>query len=162
MIWTTLMKKPMLTLGVIMICVVAYQSNKKNPWGFLTNERLKPTPCSAVLIKLDKEIPGNWRCFCEDNNLAIEIIEQTEVKKEKELRPMMYRQLANHMVFTVAHSLPDILEKVDIVRYKMTHDKLEINAITTGAYIVKLKTIREHKYILDHLQSTVKVKETIK
>lgn len=156
------MKNPMLAVGIIMISLVAYQANQKQQWGLLSNPKLNPTPCSAAIVKLNKEIPGNWRIFCEKNNLAIEIIEQTEIKNPDQLRPVMYRQLANHMVYTVSHSTTDILEKVDIIRYKLMHPKLEINAITTGAYIVKLKTIHDHKYILDHLKSTVKVKETLK
>ncbi len=145
-----------------MFGIVAYQASQKGQWSLFSNAKLNPTSCSAVLVKLQKSLPGNWRAFCEKNNLAIEIKEQTEVKEEAQLRPMMYRQLANHMVFTVQHSPTDILEKVDIVRFKIMHDKLEVNAVTTGNYITKLQTIKDHKYILDHLKSTVKVKETVK
>lgn len=162
MLLNSLMKKPMLTVGVIMFGLVAYQAGKKNQWGFLANPKLNPTSCSATLIKLQKATPGNWNPFCEKNNLAIEIKELTEIEDEKALRPFLYRQLANHMVFTVANSPVDLLEKVDIVRYKIMHPKLEINAVTTGSYIVKLQTIRDPKYILEHLKSTVNVKETVK
>lgn len=163
MLWNSLMKKPILAVGLIMFGLVAYQASQKTgPWGLLKNPRLNPTSCSAALVKLKKSIPGNWNIFCEDNNLAVEIKELTEIKTDDQLRPVLYRQLANHMVFTVANSQRDILEKVDIVRYRLIHPKLEINAVTTGNYIVKLQTIRDPKYIMDHLKSTVKVKETIK
>ena len=156
------MKKPVLAVGLIMFGLVAYQANQKGQWGIFKNSKLNPTSCSATIVKLKKNIPGNWNIFCEENNLAVEIKELTEIKAEDQLRPMMYRQLANHMVFTVANSPVDILEKVDIVSFKLMHPKLEINAVTTGNYIVKLQTIRDPKYILDHLKSTVKVKETVK
>lgn len=162
MLFNTLMKKPMLAIGILMFGLVAYQASQKGQWSLFSNAKLNPTSCSAALIKLGKAIPGNWNIYCEKNNLAIEIKELEEVKTEDQLRPMLYRQLANHMVFTVNHSQIDSLEKVDIVRYKLIHPKLEINAVTTGNYIVKLQTIKDHKYILDHLKSTVKVKETVK
>jgi hypothetical protein len=162
MLLNYLMKKPMLTVGVIMFGLVAYQAAQKEQWSIFSNAKLNPTSCSAAIIKLNKNIPGNWRIYCEKNNLAIEIKELVEIKNDDQLRPALYRQLANHMVFTVNNSQIDSLEKVDIVRYKLMHPKLEINAVTTGNYIVKLQTIKDPKYILDHLKSTVKVKETVK
>ncbi len=152
----------MLAIGIIMFGLVSYQAMQQNKWSIFSNAKLNPTSCSAAIIKLNKAIPGNWKAYCEKNNLAIEINDETEIKSDAQLRPALYRQLANHMIFTVNNSPVDILEKVDIVRYKIMHDKLEINAVTTGNYIVKLKTIKDNKYILEHLKSTVKVKETVK
>jgi hypothetical protein len=118
--------------------------------------------CKAVLVRLEKKIPANWKAFCEGNNLAVEIKEVVIPKGATNLKPLMYRQLANYMAFIARSSHSDILEKVFLVRIKLMHPKMEINAVTEGKFIVKLATLEVPEHIMTHLQSTVQVKEEMK
>lgn len=162
MIWNNLMKKPVLAIGIILFSLFLMQVSKKEKWGIFHNDRLIPTSCRAALIRIEKKIPANWEVFCEGNNLAVEIDEIGVPEKATNLQPLMYRQLANHMSFIARVSQADILEKVFLVRFKLTHPKLEINAITEGKFIVKLVSLDNPEHIMTHLKSTVQVKETVK
>jgi hypothetical protein len=157
-----LMKKPVLAIGLIMFGLFIFQVARDQKWGFFYNEKLKATSCKGVLIKLAKEVPENWKVFCEQNNLAVEVKEVGIPEKASNLRSLMYRQLANHMSFVARSSHTDILEKVFIVRFKLMHPKMEINAVTEGKFIVKLATLETPEHIMTHLKSTVQVKEDIK
>lgn len=157
-----LMQKPILAIGMILFGLFIYQVARDQKWGLFHNDRLIATSCKAVLVKLDKEIPGNWNTFCEGNNLAVEIKEVAIPENATNLRSLMYRQLANHMSFVARSTHPDILEKVFFVRFKVMHPKMEINAVTEGKFIVKLKTLETPEHIMAHLQSTVQVKEDVK
>jgi hypothetical protein len=162
MIWNNLMKKPVLAIGIILFSLFLMQVSKKEKWGIFHNDRLIPTSCRAALVRIEKKIPANWEVFCEGNNLAVEIDEIGVPEKATNLQPLMYRQLANHMSFIARVSQADILEKVFLVRFKLTHPKLEINAITEGKFIVKLVSLDNPEHIMTHLKSTVQVKETVK
>ena len=92
----------------------------------------------------------------------MEINEIAIPKGATNLKSLMYRQLANHMAYVARQSHPDILEKVFFVRFKLSHPKMIINAVTEGKFIVKLATLESPEHIMSHLQSTVQVKEDIK
>lgn len=156
------MKNPVLAIGIILMGLFIYQVANQEKWGLFKNQKLMSTSCRAVLIKIEKKIPENWNAFCEGNNLAVEINELAVAPEAKKLKSMMYRQLANHMSYVARISYTDILEKVDFVRFKLMHPKMEINAVTEGKYIVKLATLELPEHIMTHLQSTVQVKETVK
>lgn len=156
------MEKPVLAIGMIMFALFLYQVGSKEQWGIFKNDKLMSTSCRGVLVKLEKKIPNNWKVFCEGNNLAVEIQELAVPEQASNLRDLMYRQLANHMSFVARVSLSDILEKVYIVRFKLVHPKLTINAVTEGKFIVKLATLETPEHIMTHLQSTVQVKEDTK
>jgi hypothetical protein len=155
-----LISKPFLAIGILMFTMVWVASGGKNP--FFERDALKPTSCRAALVKLEKRLPEGWKLFCEGNNLAVEIFEKDNKLQGKELTALMYRQLANYLVEIGRASESDILEKVFIVRLKLMHDKIEINAVTEGKYIVKLSTLTSPDFIREHLQQTVQVKETLK
>lgn len=156
------MQKPVLAIGLIMFGLFLYQVASKEKWGIFANPKLASTSCSGVIIRLDKKIPENWKVFCEGNNLAVEIRENTIPPGASNLQSLMYRQLANHMAFVARISHTDILEKVTFVRFKISHPKMVINAVTEGKYIVKLATLETPQHIMAHLQSTVQVKEDLK
>lgn len=156
------MEKPILAIGLIMFGLFLYQVGTDQKWSIFSNDKLIPTSCKGVLVKLEKGIPENWKAFCEGNNMAIEINEVTIPPGASNLRTLMYRQLANHMSFVARNSHSDILEKVFFVRFKLTHPKMIINAVTEGKFIVKLKTLDTPDHIMAHLKSTVQVKEDIK
>lgn len=156
------MKNPVLAIGIILMALFIYQVANEEKWGVFYNQKLTSTSCRAEVIKIEKKIPANWRAFCEGNNLAVEIKELGVPADAKNLKSLMYRQLANHMSHVARISHTDILEKVDFVRFKVMHPKMEINAVTEGKFIVKLATLESPEHIMTHLQSTVQVKETIK
>jgi len=162
MLWNSLFKNPILAIGILMFSIFLMNLGSKHQWGIFYNEKLIPTSCKAALVKIAKHIPANWNAFCEGNNLAVEIQEVAIPEKATNLRGLMYRQLANHMSFVANVSQTDILEKVYIVRFKLTHPQMEINAVTEGKYIVKLATLTTPEHIMSHLKSTVQVKEEMK
>lgn len=162
MLWNSLMKKPVLTLGIILFGMFLYQVASKEQWGIFANQKLMSTTCKAVVIQVEKRIPANWKVFCEGNNLAVEIVEVAIPPKAVNLEALMYRQLANHMSFIARVSHPDMLEKVNFIRFRLSHEKVEINAVTEGKFIVKLATLETPEHIMTHLKSTVQVKQTVK
>ncbi|HXH32317.1 MAG TPA: hypothetical protein VNJ01_16070 [Bacteriovoracaceae bacterium] len=156
------MKKPILAIGIILFGLFLYQLNSKEKWGLFHNEKLIPTSCRAALVRIEKKTPENWTLFCEGNNLAVEIHEVLTPPDPDNIKPYMYRQLANHMSFIARASQVDILEKVFFVRFKLKHPKLELNAVTEGKFIVKLANLETPEHIMSHLKSTVQVKEEMK
>jgi hypothetical protein len=162
MLWNSLLKKPVLTMGILMFSLFLYQVAKQEKWGIFANQKLIPSSCRGVLVGLEKRIPANWKVFCEGNNLAVEIQEVAIPEKATQVRTLLYRQLANHMSFVARLSQPDILEKVFFIRFKLEHSKLTIDAVTEGKFLVKLATLDLPEHIMAHLKSTVQVKETIK
>ena len=157
-----LMQKPILAMGLIMFGLFLMQIYRGQKWGIFQNDKLIATSCRGVTIRLEKKIPANWRILCEGNNLAVEIEEIAIPEKATNLKTLMYRQLANHMSFVVRMSHSDILEKVMFVRFRLTHPKMVINAVTEGKFIVKLATLESPEHIMTHLKSTVQVKEDLK
>lgn len=157
-----LMQKPILAIGIIMMGLFLYQVARDQKWGIFYNEKLIATSCKAVVVKIQKEIPENWKTFCEGNNLAVEIKELAVPPEATNLRSLMYRQLANHMSYVARISHTDILEKVDFVRFRVEHPKMVINAVTEGKFLVKLATLESPEHIMTHLKSTVQVKEDMK
>jgi hypothetical protein len=162
MLWNSLMKKPVLTVGIILFGLFLFQVAKKEKWGIFHNDKLISTSCKGVVIQLEKRVPANWKVFCEGNNLAVEINEIVVPPEASHLEALMYRQLANHMSFVAKVAHDDILGKVDFVRFRLSHPKIEINAVTEGKFIVKLATLETPDHIMAHLKSTVQVKETLK
>jgi hypothetical protein len=162
MLWNSLLKKPILAMGIIMFSLFLFQVWKKEKWGIFHNDKFISTSCRGVLVRLEKKVPGNWKVFCEGNNLAVEINEIAIPEKAANLQLLMYRQLANHMAYVTRLATVDILEKVLFVRFRLTHPNLVINAVTEGKFIVKLATLENPDHIMTHLKSTVQVKETVK
>ncbi len=157
-----LMEKPILAIGLLLFGLFIFQVSNEKKWGLFNNPKLTATSCHAVVIKLEKIIPGNWKLICEGNNLAVEINEIAIPKGATNLKTLMYRQLANHMAYVARQTHSDILEKVFFVRFKLSHPKMVINAVTEGKFIVKLATLETPEHIMSHLQSTVQVKEDTK
>jgi hypothetical protein len=164
MVSKLLTKYPIFMLGILMLTIFLFQLRDK---GFLEarKDKMMPTSCRAVRVKLEKRIPSNWETLCEGNNLAVSInflMEKAKLKDPKMLRPMMYRELANDLIMIAKNSPVDSLERTDIVRVKISHTDLEINAVTEGRFIIKLATIKSADLIKEHLKATVQVKESKK
>jgi len=168
----SLMNKPVFAVGLLMTIILFFQAGEKYNWWASRRQKLMPSSCKAVLVKLEKRIPANWKAFCEGdtyNNLAIVINfalpKNKEKEKEKELsketlRTLFYRQMANDLI-TIAKIAPgDNLERTDIIRVRLNHEKFRVDAITEGKYLVKFQTLTDKRLIAEHLKVTVQVKET--
>lgn len=154
------MKNPVLVVGVILFIVFLFdQKNRNYP---LFGGKLIPSSCRAVVVKLEKRIPANWNLKCEENNLAVTINSNIQVNKFELIKPVLYRDLANNLIFIAQNSPQETLERVFIVRVHMEHPLLEIDAISEGKDISKFATLKDKKFIADHLQATVQVKDRIK
>ena len=162
MLWNSLLKNPILAIGLIMFGIFISQVVRNKEWGMFHNPKLTSSSCKGALVRIEKSAPGNWKVFCEGNNLAVEIKEVAIPEQAPNIKGLLYRQMANHMSFVARTSTTDILEKVDFVRFKLIHPKMEINAVTEGKYIVKLATLENAEHIMTHLKSTVQVVESVK
>ena len=125
------------------------------------SEKLNPTSCRAVLVKLDRRIPANWSSNCKGNNLHININSPID-KDTKNLRAALYRELANNFISIAKNSPSDNLERTDFVSIKLNHRKLTIDALTEGKYLIKLATMTDPKLIAQHFKVTINVKEAPK
>ncbi len=135
-----------------------------NAWdklGFLKRD-LQTTACHGNLSKLEKNLPETWKVYCEGNNLAAEIRVVGIASEDKELKEKMYRSLANHLITISNLSQPDLLEKIMMVRLRLEHPKLQVNAISEGRYVVKLSGLKSQAHIAEHLQQTVQVNDVVK
>lgn len=125
-----------------------------------------PSDCRALIDRTEKRIKekfDNWNFDCVDETLTIEVPFSKPPKiKNDQLRAVMYRELANKLVFISQNSNEETLERVYNVKIKLINDELTILAQTHGDELVKFQTLREEKNIIRHLQKTVKVKEFIK
>lgn len=154
------MKNPVLIIGVILFVIFMFDQKKRDYPLF--GDRLIPSSCRAVVVKLEKRIPANWNLKCEKNNLAITIDSHVTINKPQLLKPILYRNLANHLIFIAQNSPQETLERVFIVRMHVEHPLMVIDAITEGKDISKFATLTDKKFIADHLQATVQVKDRLK
>lgn len=166
MIAKILMKKPVLMIGLLMMIIFIYDLRNRGIL-FDRDDRLKTTSCTATLVMLNKRTPATWRNECEGNNLAVTIDINLESKKidtqdDTKVKTYMFRELANDLVFIAKNSPVDSLERVFMVRVKLQSERMDIDALSEGKYINKLRTLTNRRFIAEHLQNTVKIKETMK
>lgn len=145
-----------------MISIFLYDLKNNNRSLLLSREKLMPTSCSAVIVKLQKRIPGHWKVDCKENDLSIEYTVDANIPNLDTLRQAMYKDLVNNIVLATRNSPLDSLENVRKVEFVANHKQLEIKAITSGKWVVKFATMNEPKFIMDHLRATTVVKETLK
>lgn len=163
----SLMKNPILAIGILFSIIFLFQAGEKFNWWESRRKKLMPSSCKAVRVKLDRRIPANWSSKCEGsdfNSLAVEInYPQEKQKKIKDiniLRKLVYRELANDLILIAKNSPSDNLERTNMVRVRFIHPELRVDALTEGKYIVKLQTLKSKELIAEHLKVTVQVKET--
>ncbi len=164
MIAKVLFKNPILMIGILMVTILLLTLNKKGMF-FNRTELLKATSCNSVLVMLNKRTPETWTNKCRENNLEVNIestLKPKQLKDPNTMKAVLYRELANNLIFISKNSLNESLERVLFVSVKINSQKMEINALTEGKYIAKLATMKNSKFISDHLKKTVKVKEIIK
>ena len=135
-------------------------------WWESRSDKLRPTSCRAVKVKLDRRIPANWHTKCESKgkaNLFVNIQDSNQKNLEmSKLRPYLYRELANNLILIAKNSPIDNLERTPFVRVQLNHPQLTLNALTEGKFIIKLTTLRDKKLIGEHLKVTVQIQEAKK
>lgn len=162
----SLMKNPILAIGILFAIIFLFQAGEKYSWWPSRRQKLMPSSCKAVLVKLERRIPANWKSLCEGksfNNLAViinyPVEKESKELEEKELNRLIYRELANDMISIAKNSPSDNLERTDIVRIRFNHPQKTVNAITEGKFLVKLQTMTDKNLIAQHFQTTVQVQE---
>ncbi len=163
MLWNLLMKKPVLTMGILMMVVFLLDLSRiKDGKSLFYREAYVPYSCKAVIVRLEKKIPENWKAYCEHNNLAVETHYEEPSIDNVNYKKIAYRRMANDFSFIAQNSPEETLENVLIVRLKSTQPGLEINAVSEGKFVAKLSTLKTPEYISKHLRDTVQVKELVK
>ena len=163
MLLKSLLKNPILGLGILFFIIFILDLERRN--GFLKKraESVQAVSCRGVLVMLNRRIPETWETKCEGNNLAVEVEFQAPSSNGiTAIKTAMYRDLANHLQFISKNSLPETLENVGIVRFKIMHEKLDINAVTNGESLARLRGISNPKFLAEQLQTTVRVQERLK
>ncbi len=162
----SLMKNPILAIGILFAIIFLFQAGERYNWWPSRRQKLMPSSCKAVLVKLERRIPANWKALCEGstyNNLAViinfPVPKDAKEPNEKELNQLIYRELANNMISVAKNSPSDNLERTDIVRIRFNHPQKSVNAITEGRFLVKLQTMTDKNLIAQHFQTTVQVQE---
>ena len=164
MILKTLIKNPIFIVGILLMTILLLTLDREGKL-FSRNNLLKATSCNSVLVMLNNRKPKDWNTSCNDNNLLVSTQFKLPVKflgDNKKIKHILYRELANSLVFIARNSLNESLERVTFVHVKIDSEKLMIDALTEGKYISKLATITNETFIADHLKNTVKIKESIK
>lgn len=156
MLWRSIIKNPILAIGVLMLAIVLMDLSRRGKLP-LFSERLIATSCKSARVMLEKRIPGTWSVACENNNMTVAIQSQVEVKESSQLSKILYRELANDLQFIAQNSLNESLERTLMVRVHVTHPQMQINAITQGKDLAKLATITQPRLIAQHLKATVQV-----
>lgn len=162
MIAKSLLKNPILMVGILMMAIFLWNLSSKYGWMTNRNEILKARSCNAVLVKLERRIAANWSAQCEKNSLAVEIdfvFDTSKLKNPNDFKRIIYRELANNLVFVSKNSPADNLERTDYVRIRLKHKDLTVNALASGKHVAKFQTLTNPKIIAQHLQATVTVQE---
>lgn len=163
----SLIKNPILAIGLLFTVIFLFQAGEKFNWWTSRRQKLLPSSCKAVRVKLDRRIPANWKTYCEGsdfNNLAVEInfpVEKDKLVEDKaKLQKIVYRELANDLILIAKNSPSDNLERTHFVRVRFIHPQIQVDALTEGQHIVKLQTLTDKSLIAQHLKVTVSVKES--
>jgi hypothetical protein len=159
----SIMKNPIFMIGLLFMFIFLNMAGPKLGWWQSRSDKLRPTSCKAVIVKLERRIPANWRAGCEGvdrTNLFVEIKKEfSEDTTQEQLRPLLYRELANDLISIAKNSPTDNLERTPYVRVKMINEKLILNALSEGHFVSKLSTLRDPKLISEHLKVTVQIQE---
>lgn len=167
MYFKKLTDNPILSIGILFVIIFLTTSGGKLIQKYFPGyrQRLMPTSCRALMVKLNRRIPATWSANCDKNNLNVEISyifpEVKDLNLDK-VRAITYRELANAYTHIAKNSPTDNLEKTDIVSVRFESDYLKVNSISEGQFVVKLATLNREELVKQHFQATVKVQEVKK
>jgi hypothetical protein len=161
MVIKTLMKNPVLIMGILMMGLFL-NSLRTGSNKIFINRKIEAYSCTAVVVKLERNVPATWSLNCNKNNLEVYIKYDKVFKQVIHVKPFLYRELANNMTQIAKNSPYETLERVNIITLKIENPQMEINAVTEGKFIVKLANFKTNKFLSEHLKATVQVQEKIK
>jgi hypothetical protein len=154
-------KNPILTMGILMM--VAFLLNLKNRGlSLFDRDALHPTSCKSLLVPFSRKLPKLWQAECDKNVMKIQIDSTLDSPNLDLLREALYLELGNNIVFIAKNTDAASMDYVDMVEVFQRHPKYDIKATTKGKDLSKFSTMREKKFILEHLKQTVMVRETAK
>lgn len=160
MLANLLLKKPALVMGILMmgLFIYDYSNRSGNKKSIFFRDAFTSWSCKPVVLKLEKTTPKGWSFVCSEENLKISIELQATAKSGAE-KQLLYREMANNLMFISKVSPEENLERVPIIHLVMIGENYRIDAITSGDDLSKLKHLKDKRFINQHLQSTVNVKE---
>ena len=160
MVLRLLAKNPILVIGALAAFI--FLTTYRGKYSLRSRaEKLVPTSCRALQVKLDRRIPEHWSSHCRENNLIVEITEENTLPEGKE-EMILYRMLANSMVHIAHYSPSDNLERTHTVAVTLHHPRLTLKAVTEGKLMVKLQTMKDPQLIGEHLKATVQTQAVAK
>lgn len=147
-------------MGLLMMGLFLYDLNSRHG-NFFQREVFYLGHCSAVKDKLELlDVAQDWEINCDRDNIEIIVQYPIDSSQEvKDLRPILYRKLANTLKQIGNAGPKESLEKVLMIRLEIQAGELKINAITEGQYVAQLSSLKNTELIAKHLQATVQVKE---
>ncbi len=167
-------KSPVLGIGILMMGIWLVSLTDFGKFLDRT-EKLRPDSCRSSLVMLNKRMPESWKTTCIGLDLVVEVeIDISNkiipsnppdiVAEEKKYKQLLYRELANNLIFIANNSLSDSMNRVRFVVVSLKSEKLDVEGISRGSDIIKLidMDINNKKLIEEHLKTTVKVKEVAK
>ncbi|MGK0367385.1 MAG: hypothetical protein ACI9QD_000519 [Thermoproteota archaeon] len=161
MIWKSLLKKPILAIGIIMMGLFLYDLKHRRETGQSPYLRdvFNTWSCRPIQEKIKRLVPATWSITCTKNNMTFKV-KENDVGSNP--RVYLYREMANYLMFISKVSPEENLERTLLVHLELDSPTLKINAIIQGDMLSKLKNLKTNSFIKQHLKETVKVKETIK
>lgn len=163
MIVEKFIKNPFFMIGILMMFIFLWDINQKDGFFAERKEVLQAHSCHAVLVNLKRRVPATWSLSCRGNNMEVTIIKDIKkesLTKEATLQEVLYREMANDLMFLSRTSPSDNLERTHFITVKFEHPDLKITALTEGRYLARLSTLTEPRMIAEHLRATVQVQES--
>ena len=114
---------------------------------------------------LERTLPNGQRAVCRGNRLFVNMVYPVSVKSsglsKESLCPLLYREMANSLKFLSNEQIAplDILERVSIVRLKLSHPHLTIHATISGKHLAEISKLSSPEDLVKHIKSTVTVQE---
>ena len=139
MVSKSLLKNPVLIIGILMMSIFLMQLYRQDKLG--TSDKRKATSCLALKIRLDKRVPGHWELKCDGNNLLVWVKTNFQFPSETSQRQIdaaFYKEIANVYSTVAKKSIGENLEKTDSVSVRMTDPRKTIGAWSEGRMVVKL------------------------
>ena len=166
MIAKSLMKNPILMVGILLMSIFLFQLRDQ---GFFKGRAAKmlPTSCKAVKVRLDKFYHKTWTIECNENNLSLVIpvdkkVVDPDLKDPKLLKATMYKALANSYISVAKYAPHESLERTMIISVRLVHPHMTLNSISEGRHVINLKNMKNFKNISAHMQQTIQVQEVTK
>lgn len=166
MVLKSLMKNPILMVGILFLVIFLYELRDK---GYFAQraQNLIPTSCKSVKARLDKYMHESWDISCNENNLVVALpvdkkIVSDDIKDPKLLKEKMYKALANTYISISRYSPPESLERTMIISVSLVHPNLTINSISEGKHVYNMKSMKNMKNLSKHFSKTVQVQEVTK